>query len=147
MKRKTKLQTNAINPVSLTIISPSSTPIDDSETLSLESASFAARFFALFGGSGKPQLRYRSKSRGTSAITQIGLSFDGIQERFWSARKVGIRRRYEQRRSGKFQGFHRRLDLLRLAWLRNQRRIRDSSQLLHSGLRFDAQPRKSITSS
>src|SRR5207245_9272615 len=33
MKRKTKLQTNAINPVSLTIISPSSTPIDDCETV------------------------------------------------------------------------------------------------------------------
>src|SRR5437762_10683795 len=33
MKRKTKLQTNAIDPVSLTIISRSSTPIDDSETV------------------------------------------------------------------------------------------------------------------
>src|SRR5437899_9944924 len=33
MKRKTKLQTNAVNRVSLTIISPSSTPIDDSETV------------------------------------------------------------------------------------------------------------------
>src|SRR5947199_9468309 len=33
MKRKTKLQTNAINSFSLTIISPSSTPIDDSVTV------------------------------------------------------------------------------------------------------------------
>src|SRR5216117_2876719 len=33
MKRKTKLQTNSIDWVSLTIISPSSTPIDDSVTV------------------------------------------------------------------------------------------------------------------
>src|SRR5439155_15134464 len=33
MKRKIKVQTNAVNSVSLTIISPSSTPIDDSETV------------------------------------------------------------------------------------------------------------------